>query len=114
MYIDNMLIIGKDKAKIKALKKSLIRKFKIKDLGFTEYFIGVRITWNKKEGIITLCQNVYISKIFKQYGMENYYLVNTPMATGAIKFMVPFNGQVMVKDIKLYRLKIGSLIYLIT
>jgi len=39
-----MLIIGKDKAKIKALKKSLIRRFKIKDLGLTEYFVGVKIT----------------------------------------------------------------------
>ena len=44
--------------------------------------------------------------------MENYYLVNTLMAAKAIKFIVPFNGQAIVKDIKLYRLKIGSLIYL--
>jgi len=39
-----MSIIGKDKAKIKALKKSLIRRFKIEDLGPAEYFIGVKIT----------------------------------------------------------------------
>src|SRR6266568_4742059 len=41
MYINNMLIIGKNKAKIKALKKSLIRRFKIEDLGLIKYFIGV-------------------------------------------------------------------------
>ena len=35
--------MGKDKAKIKALKKSLIKKFKIEDLGRTKYFIGVKI-----------------------------------------------------------------------
>jgi len=34
------------------------------------------------------------------------------MAAGATKFIVPFNGQAMVKDAKLYGLKIGSLIYL--
>jgi len=39
-----MLIIDKDKAKIKALKKSLIRRFKMEDLGLIEYFVGVRIT----------------------------------------------------------------------
>ena len=39
-----MLIISKNKAKIKTPKKSLIRKFKIEDLGPTEYFIGVKIT----------------------------------------------------------------------
>jgi len=44
MYINNILIIGKDKAKIKVLKKSLIRRFKIEDLGPIKYFIGVKIT----------------------------------------------------------------------
>ena len=39
-----MLIINKNKAKIKALKKCLIKKFKMEDLGPTKYFIGVRIT----------------------------------------------------------------------
>ena len=45
--------------------------------------------------------------------MENYYLVNTPMAAGVIKFIIPFNRQATVKNTKLYKLKIGSLIYLI-
>ena len=44
IYINNILIISKDKTKIKALKKSLIRKFKIEDLGPVKYFIGVKIT----------------------------------------------------------------------
>ena len=34
------------------------------------------------------------------------------MAAKATKFIVPFNGQATVKDTKLYRSKIGSLIYL--
>ena len=44
--------------------------------------------------------------------MENYYLVNILMAAKATKFIVLFNRQATVKDTKLYRLKIGSLIYL--
>ena len=55
IYIDNMLIIGKDKAKIKALKKSLMRRFEMEDLGPARYFVGVRITRNRKEGTISLC-----------------------------------------------------------
>ena len=46
--------------------------------------------------------------------MENCYLVNTPIAARATKFIIPFNRQVTVKDTKLYRSKIGSLIYLAT
>jgi len=34
------------------------------------------------------------------------------MAARVIEFIVPFNGQVVVKDTEFYRLKIGSLIYL--
>ena len=44
--------------------------------------------------------------------MENCYLVNTLMAARATEFIVPFNGQVTVKDTEFYRLKIGFLIYL--
>ena len=36
------------------------------------------------------------------------------MAARATKVIIPFNRQVTVKDTKLYRLKIGSLIYLVT
>ena len=43
IYINNILIISKNKAKIKALKKCLIRKFKIENLGTIKYFIGIRI-----------------------------------------------------------------------
>jgi hypothetical protein len=44
--------------------------------------------------------------------MENYYLVDTLMVARVTEFIVPFNGQVTVKDTELYRLKISSLIYL--
>ena len=44
IYVNNILIINKNKAKIKALKKYLTRKFKIEDLGSAKYIIGVRIT----------------------------------------------------------------------
>ena len=44
--------------------------------------------------------------------MENCHPVNTLMAAKATEFIVPFDGQATVKDTKLYRLKIGFLIYL--
>ena len=44
--------------------------------------------------------------------MENCHPVNTLIVAKATKFIVPFNGQATVKNTKLYRLKIGFLIYL--
>ena len=45
--------------------------------------------------------------------MENYYLVNTLIVARATKFVIFFDKQATVKDTEFYRLKIGSLIYLI-
>ena len=49
-----MLIISKDKAKIKALKQSLVKRFEIKDLGPVKYFVRVRITRDREKGTIAL------------------------------------------------------------
>jgi hypothetical protein len=85
-----MLIISKDIAKVKILKKKLIKIFNIKDLGLAKYFIKVRITKDKKEGIITFCQNTYINKVFKRYSIENCYIINTLIALKATKIIILF------------------------
>ncbi len=46
--------------------------------------------------------------------MENCHPVDTLIAAGTTEFIIPFNRQVIVKDTKLYRSKISSLIYLAT
>ena len=45
--------------------------------------------------------------------MENCHPVNILIAAKAIKLIIPFNKQATAENTKLYRLKIGSLIYLI-
>src|SRR5205823_212531 len=84
------------------------------DLGPAKYFVGVRITRDRQDGTITLCQDAYVNKILVRYGMENCKPVDTPMASGATEFMVPFEGQATKDDIELYGSKIGSLMYLVT
>jgi hypothetical protein len=44
--------------------------------------------------------------------MENCHLVDILIALGATKIIILFKEQVINKDIKLYRSKIGSLMYL--
>jgi hypothetical protein len=107
-----MLIIGKDIAKVKILKKKLMKIFDMKDLGLAKYFVGVRITRDRKKGTITLCQDAYINKVLERYSIENCHSVNTPMALGATEIMILFEEQATNEDIKLYRSKIGSLMYL--
>ena len=43
LYVDDMLIVGWDQAKIRMLKKALNRTFAMKDLGPTGHILGMHI-----------------------------------------------------------------------
>ena len=107
-----MLIIGKDKGKIKTLKRDLATKFKIEDIGPVNYFIGVRITRDRERKTISLCQDAYVAKILERFQIEDCHPVDTPMTARANEFMIPYDKQASKDDIKLYGSMIGSEMYL--
>ena len=43
MYVDDILVTGSNKAEICDLKLYLDTAFKIKDLGFVSYFLGLKV-----------------------------------------------------------------------
>ena len=49
LYVDDMLIVGKDISKINRLKKQLGVSFAMKDLGATKQILGIRIIQDRKE-----------------------------------------------------------------
>ena len=44
LYVDDMLIIGRDTSKIDKLKKELSKSFEMKDLGPTSHILGIKIS----------------------------------------------------------------------
>ena len=44
LYVDDMLIVGKNTSKIDELKKELCKSFSMKDLGHAKQILGMRIT----------------------------------------------------------------------
>ena len=51
LYVDDMLIIGSNNDIIKATKRMLINEFNIKDLGFVDVILGMKIS-RKSEGLV--------------------------------------------------------------
>ena len=43
LYVDDMLIVGRDQAKIRMLNKALNRTFAMKDLGPAKHILGMHI-----------------------------------------------------------------------
>ena len=52
LYVDDMLIVGSNMAKIDRLKKQLLENFEMKDLGPAKQILGMRISKDRFEGIL--------------------------------------------------------------
>ena len=54
LYVDDMLIVGQDIAKIEKLKKDLNKSFAMKDLGSVKLILGMEITRDRKNRTLWL------------------------------------------------------------
>ena len=70
LYVDDMLIVGRNVGEIKRLKKELSKSFSMKDLGPAKQILGMKISRDRKNGKIWLSQKRYIEKVLKRFKMR--------------------------------------------
>ncbi|KAF3642324.1 Retrovirus-related Pol polyprotein from transposon TNT 1-94 [Capsicum annuum] len=80
LYVDDMLIVGKNASRIDVLKKQLCKSFAMKDLGHAKQILGMGITRIKDERKLYLSQEKYIERVLERFNMKNAKVVNTPFA----------------------------------
>ena len=86
IYVDDLLIIGSNKEKIRDLKKRLGERFDIKDLGPATCFLGIQIERNREAGTLILHQKDYIEKLLEKFGQKDAIPISTPMEKGGIPY----------------------------
>ncbi|KAH9779244.1 hypothetical protein KPL71_007654 [Citrus sinensis] len=69
LYIDDILIAGKNISHIKKLKNLLNGEFKMKDLGSVKRILGIDIVRDRAAGTLFLSQSRYISKVLERFQM---------------------------------------------
>ncbi|WVZ07206.1 hypothetical protein V8G54_020552 [Vigna mungo] len=77
LYVDDMLIVGKDVSKIDRLKNQLGKSFSMKDMGATKKILGISITRDRKEKKLWLSQEHYIQKVLQRFQTENAKVLST-------------------------------------
>ncbi|KAH9315581.1 hypothetical protein KI387_024208, partial [Taxus chinensis] len=114
LYVDDMLVAGKNMQEIKVLKKQLGESFVMKDLGAEKQILGVIITQNWKERNIVLSQEEYINKVLERFSMQDAKLVGTPLA-GHFKLSKEQSPKTKEDRIQMSRVPyssvVGSLMY---
>ena len=107
LYVDDLLILGSNLHVINEIENILRSHFDIKDLGETNFILGMKIT--KTCDGIYLKQSHYIEKILKKYNYHNCKHVVTPFDSSVHLF--PINNDNDIVNQKEYASIIGSLRY---
>jgi Reverse transcriptase (RNA-dependent DNA polymerase) len=79
IYVDDLLIFGKQLDLIKDLKHELQASFSMMDISPYIFYLGIEVIQDRKAGIITLYQAGYIEKVLKAFRMANCHPVATPL-----------------------------------
>ena len=112
VYVDDMILAGKDKAKMNNGKEELSSKFDVKDLGKLSYFLGMSIIHNHEEKETWIGQPAYTEKLLSKMGMSNCKVVKTPVDPGNHLTKAAEDEEAL--DQPLYQSVVGSLMYLAT
>ena len=79
LYVDDMLIDGKNAHEVDALQAKLHENFDMKDLGEANHILGMRIERDRDKKLLYLSQAEYISRILKRFNMERGKAISTPL-----------------------------------
>ncbi|KAL4296424.1 hypothetical protein GQ457_12G004830 [Hibiscus cannabinus] len=81
LYVDDMLIVGRNASRIDKLKQELSKSFAMKDLGPAKQILGIRLTRDREAKKLWLSHERYIEKVLQRFSMDRAKAVNTPFAT---------------------------------
>lgn len=79
VYVDDLILAGTNLDEISKIKAFLDLNFKIKDLGYLKFFLGLEIARSKSG--IHLCQRKYALEILSDCGL----LAAKPLSTSMVK-----------------------------
>nr|GEV51753.1 hypothetical protein [Tanacetum cinerariifolium] len=106
-YVDDIIFRSTNKEICKAFEKLMKDKFQMSSMGELSFFLGLKVKL-KDDGIFT-SQDKYVAEILKKFGFTDVKSASTPIKTEKPLLKDPDGEDV---DVHIYRLMIGSLMYL--
>ncbi|GJS77596.1 putative ribonuclease H-like domain-containing protein [Tanacetum coccineum] len=107
VYIDDIIFWSKKKKLCTEFEKMMHKKFQMSSMGELTFFLGLQV--KQKEDGIFISQDKYVTEILKKFGFSDVKTANTPMETHK-PLLKDADGEDV--DEHMYRLMIGSLMYL--
>jgi ribonuclease HI len=111
IYVDDLILIHKDKARIASMKKELSSKYDLRDLGPISFYLGMKVTRDRKNRVMWIDQESYIQKILHAYHMETCKPSSIPMSPAKAQLLPRQEGEAPNNLRMEYQSLIGSLGY---
>jgi len=109
VFVDDCLVIGDDDY-IEDFISKINKKYKIRDLGEAETFLGMEIVRDRKKRTLKIKQSKYIENMCERFGLTEAKPVHTPMDPKVV-LRKAISMSELHPDNELYRAIIGSLMY---
>jgi hypothetical protein len=109
VYVDDILIAGKEDSNIKMVTSALQRVFDIHILGNAHYFVGLEIERDREAHTLKIDQKRMTSELVSKYGMTTAKVKTTPLSPST---QLMKEGKPLDKTQFGYSELIGSLLYL--
>ena len=102
-----------DEQEWQQFKNRFMKEYKMKDLGNAEWILGMRITRDRKNGTLTIDQEVYVKKVLNEFNMQECKTVSTPEAPERLSADDQPKTTEEQEEMKTqpYRSLVGSLMY---
>ena len=110
LYVDDLVIAGNECKNVDDVKAEFSRRYKMKDLGPANEFLGIQIYRHRACHSLHISQASYMSKILSRFKMENAKGCLTPMVKDP-NYSPNINGSPSVFP---YREAVGCLVYLMS
>ena len=80
LYVDDMLLARSFKEELTHVKSLLSKEFDMKNLGKLRKILGIDITKDRDQSILSINQTTYCEKVTKRFNLTNARLVTLPVA----------------------------------
>ena len=78
LYVDDIMFLSASKSLQNKLKKKLMNRFEMSDIGDVSRIVGMNVTRDREKGTTTVSQKDYTEDVVQGYGMEGCNPAYTP------------------------------------
>ena len=112
LYVDGILITGKDPTPVEQKNKKLKERFEMTDMGEVSRILGMEVTRDYDEGTLAITQTAYVDNILERFGIQDANAAHTPGYGRELSAEQPEHKLLGAEATKFYQSITGSLLYL--